>query len=55
MHIELISQLAGLYLVVEALVSIFFSEDRRPISMFGRYVRILIGIVLMFNSIRRHR
>jgi len=40
-------QIAGIYLVVEGLGSIFYSIDKREISQIGRLGRVGIGIYLL--------
>ena len=36
----------GLFLVIEGVLSIMYSQDARQISHIGRIIRILIGIYL---------
>jgi hypothetical protein len=47
---RLILKIAALYLIVEAIVSVLFSEDRRVVSMVGRIIRIIIGFYLLYIS-----
>jgi len=37
----------GIFLIIEAIVSIGYSQDQRKISQVGRMARIGIGIVLL--------
>lgn len=40
--------IAGIFLIVEAVASIIYSQDQRGISQTGRVVRIAIGAMLIF-------
>lgn len=39
--------IAGIYLIVEGLASIFCSADKRELSQIGRIGRVVIGVYLL--------
>lgn len=45
---EFLGILAGLFLIIEGLLSIIKSKDQRGWSHGGRVVRILMGIIMVF-------
>ena len=48
----LILQIASIFLITEAIISILYSEDMQFISSIGRYMRILIGVIVLIVSFR---
>ena len=39
---------AGIFLVIESLLSMKYSKDQRNLSKFGRWVRLAIGAVTIY-------